>query len=437
MIKDYGWLAEPAARGVFMRLPVPLALISSTGEVFLENEQFARHFDASRIDLAHLRGLDATEDEPWHLTRMPGRDGGVVDAWAQSFEVHGCRVLVLDELRSARWAPELKQLHARLSMLEKLSATDHLTGAWNRAHFDCVIESELGRSVRFRQPLSLVLLDIDHFKSINDTFGHPAGDAVLRDFVRFLKQRVRSVDMIFRWGGEEFAILAVSTGYRNAGPFAEVLRRKIAAHVFPDVGALSVSIGVAEHLGAESPDAWFRRADQALYTAKHSGRDRVVVDPRGSSDQWAAGSGVSALHLVWQEAYQCGNATIDGEHRQLFELANLLIDASFVQGKTPDVFLSALDDLLEHVTSHFADEEALLEQHQYERLASHKAAHAHLLEKALALKDAAHAGTASLGDLISFIAGDVVAHHLFTMDRDFFPLFEVKQDASGAATRKP
>jgi diguanylate cyclase (GGDEF)-like protein/hemerythrin-like metal-binding protein len=427
MMQDYGWLAEPAARAVFMRLPVPLALISSTGEVVLENEQFARHFDASRIELAQLQDLEATQEEPWRLTRMPARNGTVVDAWAQSFEVHGCRVLVLDDLRSARWAPEFRQLHSRLAALEKLSATDHLTGAWNRAHFDSVVESELGRSVRFRQPLSLLLLDIDHFKRINDTFGHPAGDAVLRDFVRFLKQGVRSADMIFRWGGEEFAVLAVSTGYRNAGPFAETLRRKIAAHVFPGVGSLTASIGVAEHVGEETPAIWFNRADQALYTAKQSGRNRVVVDPGGSSDQWAAESGVSVLHLVWQEAYQCGNATIDEEHRGLFELANALIDASFAQEEHPEHFYGALDDLLAHVQTHFADEEALLEKHHYARLAPHKRAHAHLLQKALALKDAAHARTATLGDLVNFIAGDVVAHHLFTMDRDFFPLCEGRE----------
>ena len=361
-MKNHGWLAEPTARAVFMRLPVPIALISSTGEVVLENEQFARQFDASRIKPAQLEGLDATGEEPWRLVGMPRRDGKTIDAWAQLFEVHGSRVLVLDEVRSTRSPPELEQLHARLAILEKLIATDHLTGAWNRAQFDRIIESELGRSVRFRQPLSLLLLDIDHFKSVNDTFGHQAGDALLQGFVRFVKQWVRSVDLLFRWGGEEFVILAVSTGHRNAGSFAETLRRRIAAHAFPDVGPLSVSIGVAEHLGTESPAAWFHRVDEALYRAKQSGRNRVVVDRRGSSDAWGAASGLSALHLVWQEAYECGNPTIDDEHRQLFDLANVLIDASLVQDKTRDVFYTALDDLLAHVARHFADEEALPEE---------------------------------------------------------------------------
>lgn len=410
-----------------MRLPIPLALISPAGEILLENEQFARHFDASRITPGHLERLHTSEEEPWRLVSMPGRDGGMVEAWAQSFEVQGSCVLVLDELRSARWAPEVRQLHARLATLEKLSATDHLTGAWNRAHFDRIVESELGRSLRFGQPISLVMLDIDHFKDINDRFGHLVGDSVLQELVQFIKQVVRSGDLLFRWGGEEFVILAFSTGHRAAGSFAEGLRQKIAEHAFPDIGRLSVSIGVAEYLSSESPALWFHRVDDALYRAKQCGRDRVVVDSRGNSDAWGA-PGVSALHLVWQEAYDCGNATVDAQHRQLFDLANVLIDASFEQRDTPAILHAALDDLLSHLARHFADEEALLEQHQYARLDPHKAAHARLLEKASMLEQAARAGTVSLGELVNFVVGDVVAHHLFTMDRDFHPLFAQRVD---------
>jgi diguanylate cyclase (GGDEF)-like protein/hemerythrin-like metal-binding protein len=275
------------------------------------------------------------------------------------------------------------------------------------------------------------MLDIDHFKHVNDTFGHLVGDAVLQELVQFIKQVVRSGDLLFRWGGEEFVILAFSTGHRAARSFAEGLRQKIAEHAFPDIGRLSVSIGVAEYLSSESAAEWFQRADNALYRAKQSGRDRVAVDSRGNSDAWGASS-LSVLHLVWQEAYQCGNSTIDEEHRELFDLANVLIDASFEQREKPDVLNAALDDLLSHVARHFANEEALLEQHQYARLAPHKAAHARLLKKASMLKHAARAGSVSLGELVNFVVGDVIAHHLFTMDRDFHPLFSQRaEDIAG------
>jgi diguanylate cyclase (GGDEF)-like protein/hemerythrin-like metal-binding protein len=276
------------------------------------------------------------------------------------------------------------------------------------------------------------MLDIDHFKRINDTFGHQAGDVVLQQLVQFLREMVRSGDLLFRWGGEEFVILTFSTGHRNARLFAESLRRKIAAHAFPDVGRLTVSIGVAEYLSSESAAEWFHRADEALYRAKQSGRNRVVVDSRGNSDAWGA-SDLSVLHLAWQEAYECGDATIDGQHRQLFDLANVLIEASLEQQKKPQVVHAALENLLSHVARHFADEEALLERHEYARLLPHKAAHARLLEKAAMLEQAARSGNVSLGELVNFIVGDVVAHHLFTMDRDFYPLFA--QRAENAAGR--
>jgi hemerythrin-like metal-binding protein len=240
--------------------------------------------------------------------------------------------------------------------------------------------------------------------------------------VPFVKQVIRSGDLLFRWGGEEFVILAFSTGYRNARSFAEGLRRRIAAHDFSRAGRLSVSIGVAEYLSSESADEWFQRADNALYAAKQSGRNRLVVDSRGNSDAWDA-SRLSVLHLIWREAYQCGNATIDDEHRELFDLANALIDAAFQQRETPAALHAALAALLSHVARHFADEEALLELHHYPRLAPHKAAHARLLNKASTLEQAARRGAVSLGELVNFIVGDLVAQHLFTMDRDFYPLF--------------
>lgn len=329
----------------------------------------------------------------------------------------------VNDLAEARSAQELAQLQQRIAALEKLSATDYLTGVWNRAHMDHVIDGELERSARLRQPLSLMLLDIDHFKTINDTYGHQAGDEVLRELVGVTRAGIRNADLLFRWGGEEFAVLATSTGYRNTSVLAEVLRCKIEQHCFPHVGALTVSIGVAEHSASETADAWFRRADQALYLAKGGGRNRVVVDSCGNSDAWAAQTGKCALHLVWQEAYECGNATIDGEHRRLFELANAAIDASFLVGTAPELFCAALDALLAHAALHFSDEEALLEECGYERLRPHKAAHQHLLAKALVLKAGAEAGTVTLGSLVNFLANDLVAHHLFTMDRDFFPLF--------------
>jgi hemerythrin len=241
--------------------------------------------------------------------------------------------------------------------------------------------------------------------------------------VRLVRGHNRASDVLFRWGGEEFVVLVASAGYRRAEIVAENLRRAVAAHSFEGAGSVTISLGVAEHNGGESADAWFTRLDKALYDAKRAGRNRVVVARQGNSDAWAAEGGASALHLVWQEGYECGNSTIDAEHRELFTLANKLIDASLLAPTTPSAVKAALDPLLAHVKRHFADEEAILASLDYEQLAEHKRAHAGLVQRAGSMAARLDAGETSLGAIVEFLAQDVVARHLLAVDRAFFPLF--------------
>lgn len=329
---------------------------------------------------------------------------------------------------------ELVWHRRRITELERRVASDSLTGLWNRAHFERLIESERDRSLRYRQPVSLILFDIDHFKQANDCHGHQAGDSVLRELALVAQSAIRVSDELFRWGGEEFAIIAASTGHRGAGRLAETLRQRVAAQTFPFVGALTVSIGVAEHLDAENGDAWFRRADDMLYAAKQGGRNRVRTDARGNSDAWAGEQGPAALRLAWQECYECGEPSIDAEHRTLFDLSNALIDAFLDRGDDFAVVASAYDRLMAHIEAHFAHEEALLAQRGFAGLDAHRRAHAGLLKRAGELRGAVASGAAGLGGLVEFLAGEVVARHLFRADREFFPLFAREAITYGVPT---
>lgn len=315
------------------------------------------------------------------------------------------------------------KLRDRITELESQTSIDPPTGLWNRAHFDQIIEKELDRSVRYHQPLSLLLLDIDHFRRINDEHGRQAGDAALREFARVTLAATSVADEYFRWGDDGFAVLTIGTGYRAAARLAKNLREIVANHRFPGVGRVTVSIGVAEHNSAEDTRDWLRRADAMLGAAKQKGGDRVSVDPQGSSDQWASNRSISALHLVWHEAYECGEPTIDGQHYRLFELANQLIEEFLSSNDNFERIAPAYECLAEHIAQHFSDEEAILSRSGYARLDAHHRAHAGLLAHATRLRDAVLNGDARLGALIEFIADDVVAQHLFKADRDFFPLF--------------
>jgi diguanylate cyclase (GGDEF)-like protein/hemerythrin-like metal-binding protein len=261
-----------------------------------------------------------------------------------------------------------------------------------------------------------VLLDLDHFKHINDTHGHDAGDRVLRELVAVIGAQLRGSDYLFRWGGEEFAVLLGGVGYRGAERVAQKVRAAVELHEFAGVGRITLSASAAEHLGEESPWSWFQRLDRSLYTAKRLGRNQVVVDRRGNSDRWAEESPMPAMHLEWKEAYECGDATIDKQHRELFARANALIDATFTDGA-----LASLDELLSHLLEHFVDEEAILARLNYDHFEEHKRAHSALLKRAGWLRDRAAVGEASLGAVVEFIAQDVIARHLMTADRAFFP----------------
>lgn len=158
--------------------------------------------------------------------------------------------------------------------LEKKSNTDVLTKTYNRGYFNQQLSMELARTNRYQTPLSLILLDIDRFKLINDTYGHLKGDAVLQDIAVLVQKHIRKNDLLARWGGEEFTILIPGVEKQNAIMFAEKLRLLIEDFKFTDGLRVTCSFGVSEYMVDEVGDDFINRADKALYRAKDSGRNR-------------------------------------------------------------------------------------------------------------------------------------------------------------------
>ncbi|HYQ39154.1 MAG TPA: diguanylate cyclase [Pseudomonas sp.] len=163
--------------------------------------------------------------------------------------------------------------------LRTLTITDPLTGIYNRRYFLDHLDSELARNSRIPRGLSLIMLDIDHFKRINDTWGHDVGDLVLKELCQRIGARLRRVDMFCRIGGEEFVIICPETGLAQAVHLAEALRERVQAPPFAGVGQVTVSFGVSSVRPGDSGEALLQRADQALYAAKEGGRNRVCHQP--------------------------------------------------------------------------------------------------------------------------------------------------------------
>lgn len=159
--------------------------------------------------------------------------------------------------------------------LEKLSITDGLTGLYNRMKLEVILENECRRASRSSASVAIVMLDVDTFKSINDTHGHHAGDQVLRELAGILASDVRSIDTVGRWGGEEFLLICPQTGISGAWILAEKLRKAIEAYDFSDVGLCTCSFGVSVYKKNERPEDVVMRADEAMYRAKVEGRNKV------------------------------------------------------------------------------------------------------------------------------------------------------------------
>ena len=171
--------------------------------------------------------------------------------------------------------------HSRLySQQQYLALTDSLTGCMNRRSFEQQLERDLRLATRMRQPVSLIMLDVDYFKRVNDTHGHDAGDAALRFLADVLRDELRGVDTAARYGGEEFAVILPQANLEGAQLVADRLRARLENTEIPGIGHITASFGIATFpVHAASRDGLVTTADQALYAAKHTGRNRVCTPP--------------------------------------------------------------------------------------------------------------------------------------------------------------
>ncbi len=182
--------------------------------------------------------------------------------------------------------------------LRDVAMKDRLTGAWNRLRIEELGRQEMERLKRYGLPASLIMVDLDHFKMINDRYGHAAGDAALRRFSAIAVEAIRSTDSLGRWGGEEFIIILPSSSIDDARRIAERIRRALEETTFPEGFALQASFGVSACRSGDSWREWLGRADKALYRAKRAGRNLVRSEDDGAPFASLDGDDRNALRTI-------------------------------------------------------------------------------------------------------------------------------------------
>jgi diguanylate cyclase (GGDEF)-like protein len=169
------------------------------------------------------------------------------------------------------------KLAERLQKQSKAAETDALTGAYNRYKYDLSIQAAIEHFRLQGSPHTMMVIDVDHFKRINDEYGHHTGDQVLSELAEFFRHNIRSTDLLFRYGGEEFVVLCLQTQQKKMRLLGEKLHRLVKEQAFSGIEGITVSIGIAEIAKEDDAEAWLRRADEALYRAKKAGRDRIEM----------------------------------------------------------------------------------------------------------------------------------------------------------------
>lgn len=305
--------------------------------------------------------------------------------------------------------------------LEKEYITDALTGAANRKFFEHEANRLVNHFAKSNVVSSLIMTDLDHFKRVNDTFGHPVGDKVLISFVKILTEHCRTTDTTARVGGEEFVVLLPSTDSVGAFTVAEKMREAVEAFDFEGVGHITASFGVAELVSEDDLQRWYTRADTALYLAKNNGRNRTVTTDMLYQD-------VQRIEILpWQSELESGNALIDKEHIALLLAGKNLLDAYYNQDSEEEA--RRLQKLFSLLTDHFASEEKILHTAGYLDLVTHREIHKSLLANATFWKTLQKKGHIQSPAFYGFLINKVIGDHLIQDDAKFFPLF--RKDTKG------
>lgn len=427
----------------FQHAAIGMALVATTGEWLMVNNSLCKLLGYTEQELLSknfrdiTHPLDVVQDTQYIDSLLNGvrdsyhkekryhhKDGRIIHVLLSVSLVRNTSQEPLFFISQIQDITEQKELE---KTLVKIAKEDPLTGVCNRRCFTELTTREIARVNRFNEKGVLLMIDVDHFKKINDTYGHAAGDVALKQMASLCENQLRSFDVFGRLGGEEFCVFLSKTDPLTGYKIGERLRKAIEKmQVVTQAGTFSFTVsigGIAFAGNGHSIDRLLNLADAELYKAKASGRNNVIIRKDASLNKAVQRLEQGFIHLEWHEEYECGHKIIDSQHKNLFILGNELLAQLSIQREAKNI-LPLVEKCLIEVAAHFRTEEKVMESIGYPHVNEHKAIHEELLQQARSLIQNPIKLNFDFSKLLHFLVIDIVHNHLMHEDRKFFPLIQ-------------
>ena len=328
-------------------------------------------------------------------------------------------------------ATDITERSKAAARMSRFAFHDQLTQLPNRRLFNDRLRIAVAQARRTVGCMAVLMIYLDRFKPVNDTFGHGVGDQLLKLVARRMQQCLRESDTLARIGGDEFVVILPQVEEEAAASSVAEKIRVVLETPFDLPGgycvSIACSIGIAlfpEH--GHDAKTLVQAADQAMYDAKEAGRNclRMASGASGEIRERTLPLEPPDIRFVWQYAYRCGDALLDEQHQQLFDRVNNLIHEIMAGDGEVARLLPELDSLIDEIAAHFSYEESVLHRYHYPHVEAHASKHQALLKQALTLRNQTASGELLPGELLAYVARDMVADHLLYEDRKFFPFLK-------------
>lgn len=296
--------------------------------------------------------------------------------------------------------------------LESKYILDRFTGIYTREYFNFRLKEEISHVQREKYPISMIYFDLDHFKNVNDVYGHSAGDEVLLEMVSVVKSIIRLEDVFSRWGGDEFILLLPSTDLKGAKFVADRIRSEIESLEISKAYGVTASVGYSQWKPKEYLESWFLRTDQALYISKNTGKNKVTVSDHELEKN-------ILVRVDWDETTNSGCAIIDDEHKAILKRCNVIVESALEQSSF-DETIRNVEVLLLEMEQHFKDEIQILKDIDFPDVENHQKIHDALMKKTNVIFQKTIQRDITAVEFFTFLLLTVVEGHFKNEDVKYF-----------------